>query len=74
VILRCTLDNLLLRAEIHPGEGALIAFDGDEPFLMERLEAVYYELVSATPEELLHLERARYRLLRKALDFQFAAE
>jgi hypothetical protein len=74
VKLRCTLDGLLLHAEIPPGESALVAFDGAEPFVMERVEALYYELVSATPEELLHLERARYRLLRKALDFEFAVD
>jgi hypothetical protein len=74
VKLRCTLDGLLLHAEIHPGKGTLIAFDGDEPFQMERLEALYYELVSATPQELLYLERARFRLLRKARDFGFAAD
>jgi hypothetical protein len=70
VTLRCTLDGLLLHAEIHPGEGTLIAFDGQEPFPMEHVEALYYELVSATPEEVLHLERHRYRLLRRAGDFQ----
>ncbi len=72
--LRCTLDGLLLHAEIIPGDGSLVAFDGDEGFVMERVEAVYYELVSATREEVCQLERARYRLLRRAQDFQIAAE
>jgi hypothetical protein len=36
---------------------------------MEAIEALYYELVSATPAEVLGLERARYRLLRRAEDF-----
>ncbi len=69
VTLRCTLDNLLLHAEILPGMGELVAFDGEEPFVMEAVEAMYYELVAATPQEVLELERARYRLLRKAPDF-----
>lgn len=74
MILRCVLDGLLLPAEILPGGRDLVAFDGDEGFVMEALEALYYELVSASPEELRHLERARYRLLRRAADFQTAAE
>jgi hypothetical protein len=49
----------------------LLTFDGEEPFLMEALEAIYYELVAATPEELVQLEQARYRLLRRAADFEF---
>jgi hypothetical protein len=74
VKLRCTLDGLLLQAEIPRGEDTLMAFDGDEPFAMERVEALFYELVSATPEEIRQLERARYRLLRKALDFELATD
>jgi hypothetical protein len=73
VKIRCTLDGLLLRAEIPPGGAGLVAYDGDEAFLMEALEAVYYELVSATPEEILRLQRARYRLLRFAEDFHCTA-
>jgi hypothetical protein len=72
VTLRCTLDGLLLHAEIPPGERTLVAYDGDEPFAMEAVEALYYELVSATRDEILRLERARYRLLRKAHDFSLA--
>jgi hypothetical protein len=68
--LRCVLDGLLLSAQLWAGEPRLLAFDGDEPFALEALEAVYYELVSATEEEVLDLERARYRLLRRAPDFQ----
>ena len=48
----------------------MLAFDGDEAFALESVEALYYELVSATREELLGLERACYRLLRRAADFQ----
>jgi hypothetical protein len=63
-----------LHAEILPADGLLVAFDGDEGFVMERVEALYYELVLATREEVRQLERARYRLLRRAGDFQVAAE
>jgi hypothetical protein len=73
VTLRCTLDGLLLPARFLPEEAALVAFDGDEGFVMERVEALYYELVSATREEVRQLEKARYRLLRRAPDFVFAA-
>jgi hypothetical protein len=69
VTLRCLVDGLLLDATLYPSEGALVAYDGDEGFTLEALEALYYELVSATPEEVLGLEAARYRLLRRAEDF-----
>ncbi len=72
--IRCTLDGLLLPAHLCPDRGGLVAFDGDEPFLMEALEARYYELVAATPEEIVGLEQARYRLLRRADDFRLVAE
>ncbi len=72
--LRCTLDGLLLHAEILPEDGSLVAYDGAEGFVMERVEALYYELVSATREEVRQLEKARYRLLRRAGDFQLAAD
>lgn len=68
--LRCTLDRLLLDAFLHPGLRRLVAVDGEEAFVMEAVEALYYELVSATHEELLGLERAGYRLLRIADDFE----
>jgi hypothetical protein len=74
VTLRCSLDGLLLPAQFLPEEGALVAFDGDEGFVMERVEALYYELVSATREEVQQLEKARYRLLRRAPDFELAAD
>jgi hypothetical protein len=71
VTLRCILDGLLLPACLH-GEKhpPLLAWDGDESFGVEALEALYYEVVSATTEELLGLEAAHYRLLRRAWDFQ----
>lgn len=72
MILRCVLDGLLLPAEMVPGQNRLLAFDGDEGFEMEALEALFYELVEATPEELRHLERAHFRLLRVADDFRHA--
>lgn len=69
-MIRCLLDGLLLDATFRADPPILRAFDGDEAFVMEAVEALYYELVSATREELLGLERARYRLLRRAADFQ----
>ena len=65
---------LLLPAEVLPDEGKLVAYDGDEGFIMESVEALYYEVVAATPAEILALERARYRLLRRAFDFELVAE
>jgi len=70
VTLRCLLDGLLLPAALAEPGPSLIAFDGDEAFRVESLEAQYYELVSATSEEVLGLEAATYRLLRRAPDFQ----
>ena len=72
--LRCVLDGLLLYATLHPDPPILLAFDGDEPFALEAIEALYYELVAATHEELLALERACFRLLRRAADFSFSRE
>ena len=68
--IRCLLDGLLLYATLRLEPPTLLAFDGDESFGMEALEALYYELVSATPEEQLDLERASYRLLRRSADFR----
>ena len=70
MVIRCLLDGLLLNANLHAQPARLLAFDGDESFAMEAVEALYYELVSATREELLGLERACFRLLRRAADFQ----
>jgi hypothetical protein len=68
-MIRCLLDGLLLPASLRQQEPPLVAYDGEEGFAMEAIEAVYYELVSATRAEVLGLERARYRLLRRAEDF-----
>ena len=67
--IRCLLDGLLLPASLRRDAPSLVAYDGEEPFAMEALEAIYYEVVAATRAELLGLERARYRLLRRAEDF-----
>jgi hypothetical protein len=73
VTLRCLVDGLILDATLCVVDRTLVAYDGDEAFAMEALEALYYELVSATPEEVLGLETAHYRLLRRAEDFEPAA-
>jgi hypothetical protein len=70
MILRCKIDGLLLVAHRHPKNTALIAHDGSESFEMERLEALYYEVAAATSDELLWVERAGYRLLKCAEDFE----
>jgi hypothetical protein len=74
VILRCVLDGLLLPAEFGPGARSLLAYDGDEGFRLEAVEALFYELVSASRDEILLLQRAGYRLLRLADDFRGADE
>ena len=68
--LRCKLDGLLLRGQMSRRTAALVAHDGGESFVMDALEALYYELVSATAEELLWLEQAHYRLLHRGADFR----
>jgi hypothetical protein len=73
VHIRCTLDGLLLEAHICPRRRALVAFDGDEGFVMEAVEAAFYEVVCATPDELLLLQQAHYRLLQPARDFRTAS-
>lgn len=67
--LRCVLDGLLLVAELRPAFPPLLVYDGDESFALEAVEAVYYELVAATEEELRCVERC-YRMLRRAPDFR----
>ncbi len=73
MILRCLLDGLLLPAEVQAQNLMLIAYDGDESFTLEALEALFYEILEATPEEMLLLEQGHYRLLRRASDFQLLA-
>ncbi len=70
VLLRCVLDDLLLCATVRAEPPLLLAFDGDEAFALEAIEALYYEIVSATKEELIALEAACFRLLRRAADFR----
>jgi hypothetical protein len=71
VKLRCVLDGLELPAQLLESDPALLAWDGHEGFMVESLEALYYELVSATWAEVAALHRARYRLLRRADDFRW---
>jgi hypothetical protein len=68
--LRCLLDGLLLPATLGAGFPPLVAQDGEESFGVEALEAGYYELVRATADEVIGLERTSYRLLRRADDFR----
>jgi hypothetical protein len=61
----------MLPAVVRPARvPPLVAFEGPESFPVEAIEALYYEVVSATREEVLALETAHYRLLRPAEDFQ----
>ena len=69
MILRCVLDDLLLPAEMRPAVPPLVVHDGDESFVLEAVEAVYYELVEATEEERVIVQH-HYRLLRLAADFR----
>jgi hypothetical protein len=71
LIIRCLIDGLLLDAELQSHPPQLLVFDGDESFVLEAVEALFYEIVSATPEELLGLQRAYYRLLFCSADFEY---
>ena len=71
MIVRCKLDDLLLYARRHPRLPVLVVHDGGETFELERVEALYYELVAATPGEMQWLELAGYRLLKPAANFAF---
>jgi hypothetical protein len=51
----------------------LVAWEGDESFTLDAIEAHFYEVVEASPLELIELERSRYRLLRPAWDFETVA-
>jgi hypothetical protein len=66
------IDGLLLPAVLEDGQPLLWAFDGDEGFALEAVEAIFYEIVLASPDELLALERAPYRMLRRASDFRWS--
>ena len=72
MILRCVLDGLLLPAELCADVPPLLAYDGDEGFRVEAVEALFYEVVSATYDEMVRLQGAGYRLLRVADDFRRA--
>jgi hypothetical protein len=72
VLLRCRLDELLLPATMRTGLPPLVVYDGDESFLLEAIEATYYELLEATPEER-RLVALYYRLLRVAADYRAVA-
>ena len=72
MILRCVLDGLLLPAELCADCPPLLAYDGDEGFQVEAVEALFYEIVSATYDEIVRLQDAGYRLLRLADDFRRA--
>jgi hypothetical protein len=74
VTLRCLVDGLLLPAALRPEWPALVAWDGDDAFAVEAVEALFYELVAATRDELLGLQMACYRLLRLAGDFRQTEE
>ncbi len=67
--IRCLLDGLLLDATVGRLGAPVTAYDGDEAFGLEAIEAAYYEVVAADADELLGLEQAHYRLLRRAQDF-----
>lgn len=79
MLLRCVLDGLILPAGVWTSDRGeadrnetltLWAFDGDEGFPVEALEAAFYEVVSATEGDLVDLERAGYRFLRRSDDFR----
>ena len=70
MILRCVVDGLLLPAEVRLESCTLLAYDGVEAFRMEAVEALFYELVSATWDEIVRLQRCGFRLLRFADDFR----
>ena len=67
--IRCLLDGLLLNAVVGGKGRPVTAFDGDEAFGLEAIEAAYYEIVAADADELLSLEQVHYRLLQRADDF-----
>ena len=67
--LRCVLDGLILHAQLRAADPPVIVCDGDESFVLEAVEAMYYELVEATEHEQWEVEHF-YRLLRRAADFR----
>ncbi len=67
--IRCLIDGLLLPAFVGRPRGPVTAYDGEEAFCLEAIEATFYEIVEADADELLGLEQAYFRLLRPAADF-----
>lgn len=67
--IRCLIDGLLLNAIVGGQARPVTAYDGDEAFGLEAIEAAYYEIVAADADELRGLEQVHYRLLRPAADF-----
>jgi hypothetical protein len=65
------IDGLLLPARIFQRSRRVVAYDGDESFTLEAIEAMYYEVVRASREEWLAVEQGHYRLLRQAGDFSW---
>lgn len=66
MLLRCRLDGLLLPA-YFTAVGNLRLADGDEEFDLEAIEAMYYEVIAATPADWRRLS-ARYRLLSRGAE------
>ena len=73
MIIRCVLDGLLLPASFEGRLSELRAWDDDESFAIDAIEAHFYEVVEASSLELFQLERSRYRLLRPSWDFEAVA-
>ena len=51
--IRCLIDGLLLPAFVDHGRGPVTAYNGDEAFHLEAVEATFYEIVEADADELL---------------------
>jgi hypothetical protein len=62
----------MLHAQLSAYVPPVVVNDGDESFVLEAIEAVYYELVEATEHEQWEVEHF-YRLLRRAADFRLQA-
>jgi hypothetical protein len=65
------MDGLLVPAAFAGTTCDVVARDGDETFTLEAVETWFYELVRATPTEMLRLQAAGLRLLRPARDFRW---
>ena len=67
--LRCVIDGLLLPVTLRAEAPPIVVYDGDESFVLEAVEAVYYELVEATDDERRWVQRF-YRFLTIAVDYR----